>query len=127
MMQALSEGGAPALLALLVGLLGLAAGVAQLVLARRFTLLPLVGALVAATLILGLFGFGWGLYSAGSAAAAVDPSQKAVMLAMGISTALNSAAVAAIMACLQIVLGVVAALVRGVAAAPAPAGAGGRP
>ncbi len=115
-MHILADGGAPVILAILVGLVGLAAAVAQLVLARRLTLVPLIVAAWVTAVLLGALGVAWSGYEAGRAVAMVDPAEKAVFIARGVSGMLSSGQVVAIVTIVQVLAGAAAITVRGLVA-----------
>jgi len=110
--QFFAEGGVFMYIVLLFGLAGLAVGVVQLALARKVDLVPLIVGLVVITIIVGTLGSSVGMIQAFSAVAYADPSQKAAMLAAGISIALNTTTFGLMMAVLQTLLGAIAATVR---------------
>ncbi len=94
-MQFFFQGGIPMVLALAAGLLGLAIGLGQLVLLRRFDLTPLIACSTLATALVGLLGFCYGLYSGLQGVVHADPSSLAMPLAPRAQRASRSASVRA--------------------------------
>jgi len=111
-MQIFFQGGIPMVLALAAGLLGLAIGLGQLVLLRRFDLTPLIACSTLATALVGLLGFCYGLYSGLQGVVHADPSSLAMPLARGLAMALNSLTFALLLAGLQALVGGVVVTVR---------------
>lgn len=114
-MEMLREGGFLALLSLVSAFVGIAIAVVQVILARRFDLVPMVAGAVVATVLIGCLAFVSGLRSGMGAAGGADASSRAMMMAIGVSEALNGATIAFVAALLQGMVASVSVLVRRVA------------
>ena len=107
-----AEGGVFMYIVLLFGFAGLAVSVVQLALARSIDMVPLIVGMVVLTIIVGMLGSALGMTQAFSAVASASPEYKSMMLAQGISIALNTTTLALLMAALQTLLGAIAATLR---------------
>ncbi len=124
-MEMLREGGFFAWLSLASAFVGVVLAVLQLVVAKRFDLVPMVVGGVGATVLLGSLAFVSGIRTGAGAAGGADPASAAYLMAVGVSEALNGAMLAFLGAIVQSMVASVAVLVRRVAARRAAAATGG--
>ncbi len=94
--RAFSEGGPFMLVVLVTGLLHAIPVLAQLALVKKVDLTPYLWGGLAAILALGFAGALWGLSSSLGAMANAPPEMKAMLLARGTSTVLNTSGLTAI-------------------------------
>ena len=124
-MEMLREGGFFAWLSLASAFVGVVLAVLQLVVAKRFDLVPMVVGGVVATVLIGCLAFVSGIRMGAGGAGGADASSAAMLMAVGLSEALNGASIAFLAALVQTMLASVAVLVRRAAARTPAAGVTG--